>query len=116
MVLFGTIGWDLGTQWFFVETLGFAAEIIGGMLGAGILSVGSNAILTRICDKVVKTDTQKMLEIIKPLIQKYTDEEKRWIEENITNKCLKDMYEDNNREEFSKDLTESLWLSYHFEK
>ena len=112
MVLFGTIGWDIGKQWLYIEALGIAADIVGGFIGASIFSVSSNQLLTRLSEKVITTDTQKMWNILNPLIDDYNDEEKLWIKENISNKCIKLMYASKDREEFAKNLIETLHSTY----
>jgi hypothetical protein len=112
MVLFGTIGWELGGRWIFIEALGIAAEIVGGVIGAGILSIGTNTLLTKLADKLIESDADKMWCILNPLIEVYNEDEKTWIKDNVSNSCLKFMYNSKDREGFAKELISTLHFTY----
>lgn len=108
LVVSGTIGWNFGGRWFVFEILGGAAEIIGGMIGAGVVVFLSNFVFDKACSKVIESDSQKMWKILNPYIEKLPEVERDPVRESITPSCLKKMYACENREVFAEDLVNTL--------
>ena len=109
LVLSGTLGWELGTYWLSVELASIlVVEIFIGILGAGVLSFFTNWIACKIADKYVKSDADKMMDIIDMQIKDLSKEEQEFIREHITLKCLKTMYASENREAYGSELIEKF--------
>jgi len=99
LVLFGTLGWNIGAKW-------FAVEILGGLIGAGVMGMVSNNLFDRLFDKFIKSDRQCMLQIIAGLLNDNTEEERITILKQIPPAQLKKMYASKNREQFALKLIE----------
>ena len=99
LILFGTLGWNLGAGW-------FAIEIIGGLIGAGVMGTVIPMGFEKIVGKYVKSDEEKMLEIVDKVICDCPLEEQKEIKEKISPGKLKLMYASENREEYAKKLVE----------
>jgi len=108
LVVGGTVGWTFGGRWIVFEILGGMADIIGGMIGAGIVVFLSNVVFDKACKKLVESDAQKMWKIIEPYIQQLPEEERKPVRGSITGSCLKKMYASTNREQFADDLVNTL--------
>jgi len=108
LVVGGTVGWTFGGRWIVFEILGGMADIIGGMIGAGIVVFLSNVVFDKACKKLVESDAQKMWKIIDPYIQQLPEEEREPVRGSITGSCLKKMYASANRAQFAEDLVNTL--------
>ena len=108
LVVGGTVGWTFGGRWIVFEILGGMADIIGGMIGAGIVVFLSNVVFDKACKKLVESDAQKMWKIIDPYIQQLPEEERKPVRDSITGSCLKKMYASANRDQFAEDLVNTL--------
>ena len=108
LVVGGTVGWTFGGRWIVFEILGGMADIIGGMIGAGIVVFLSNVVFDKACKKLVESDAQKMWKIIDPYIQQLPEEERDPVRKSITGSCLKKMYASTTREQFAEDLVNTL--------
>ena len=108
LVVGGTVGWTFGGRWIVIEILGGMADIIGGMIGAGIVVFLSNVVFDKACKKLVESDAEKMWKIINPYIEKQPEEERQPIRASITGSCLKKMYASTDRELFAEDLVNTL--------
>lgn len=112
LVVGGTVGWNFGGRWIALEMLGGMADIIGGMIGAGIVVFLSNFIFDRACNKLIESDAKKMWKIINPYIEKLPQYEQNPVRSSITGSCLKKMYACNDRELFAEDLVNTLHELY----
>jgi len=112
LIVSGTIGWNFGGQWFVFELLGGMADIIGSMIGAGVVVFLSGFIFGKACDKLIGSDAQNMLKIIDPYIQQLPEEERKPVRGCITSSCLKKMFACENREAFAEDLVSTLHEMY----
>ena len=108
LVVGGTIGWTFGGRWIVFEIMGGMADIIGGMIGAGIVVFLSNVVFDKACKKLVESDAEKMWKIIDPYIQQLPEEERKPVRSSITGSCLKKMYASANRDQFAEDLVNTL--------
>ena len=99
LILFGTLGWNIGARW-------FAIEIIGGLIGAGVLSMASGALFDKIVGKYVKSDSECMLTIVSDVLNGYPELNKAEMLKKITPTQLKLMYAAGNREDFAVKLIE----------
>jgi len=99
LILFGTLGWNIGAKW-------FAIEILGGLIGAGVMGMASNSLFDRLFDKFIKSDKQCMLQIVASLLEDSTEEERTAILKQISPAQLKKMYASENREQFAFNLIE----------
>ena len=94
LILFGTLGWNIGARW-------FAIEILGGLIGAGVLGMASNSLFDRLFEKVVKSDRKCMLEIIDKCLGDCPETERMVVLKQITPVQLKKMYACENKEQFA---------------
>jgi len=109
LVLSGTLGWELGVYWLSVELAGMiVVEVTVGLIGAAILSSLTNWIACKVADKFVKSDADKMMDIIDPLIIDLPKEEQEFIRENVTVASLKKMYASDNKEEYAREVVDKL--------
>jgi len=109
LVLSGALGWELGTRWLSVELAAIVAvEVVVGLIGAGLLSFGTNWIACKVADKYVKSDADQMWEILDPIIIELPENEQEFIRENITLSCLKKMYASEDKEVFGLELIEKI--------
>ncbi|MCL1862701.1 MAG: hypothetical protein FWF78_03945 [Defluviitaleaceae bacterium] len=104
LVVSGTIGWYWGSAWIVLEFLGGFVDIVGGIIGAAILSFLSNYVLDKASAKVIETDAQKMWKIIDPHLTGLSDDEAEEIRDGITCTCLKKMYASEDRQSYAADL------------
>ena len=109
LVLSGALGWELGTRWLSVELAAIVAvEVVVGLIGAGLLSFGTNWIACKVADKYVKSDADQMWDILDPIIIELPENEQEFIRENITLSCLKKMYASEDKEVFGLELIEKI--------
>ena len=99
LIFFGTVGWNIGAGW-------FAIEIIGGLIGAGIMGTFIPMGFEKILNKYVKSDEQKMMEIVDEVLCDCPEKEQERIKEKISPGKLKLMYASSNREEYARQLVE----------
>jgi len=99
LIFFGTVGWNIGAGW-------FAIEIIGGLIGAGIMGTFIPMGFEKIIDKFVKSDEQKMMEIVDEVLCDCPEKEQEQIKKNISPGKLKLMFASQNREEYARQLVE----------
>ena len=112
LVVGGTVGWNFGGRWIALEVLGGVADIIGGMIGAGLVVILSGFVFGKACDRLIESDAQKMWKIIDPYLAKFSEEEQFSMRGSITGSCLKKMYASDQREVFAEDLVETLYAMY----
>ena len=112
LIIGGTVGWNFGGRWIVFEVMGGMADIVGGMIGAGIVVFLSNVVFTRACSKLVESDAEKMWKIIHPLLEQLPEEERFSIRKSITTSCLKKMFACENRQIFAEDLINTLHELY----
>jgi len=108
LVVSGTIGWEIGRRWLIFEAMGGLADIVGSIIGAGIVVFLSNFAFDKACNKLIESDAQKMWKIINPYIEKLPDTERDPVRGSITNSCLKKMFACEDRETFAEDLVNTL--------
>ncbi|MCL2285644.1 MAG: hypothetical protein FWC32_04685 [Firmicutes bacterium] len=112
LVVTGTVGWNFGGRWLIFEVMGGIADVIGGMIGAGITVLLSSVAFGKACNKLIESDAQKMWKIINPHIDKLPEEERFSIRDSITGSCLKKMFACKDREAFADDLVNTLHELY----
>ncbi|MCL1786923.1 MAG: hypothetical protein FWG38_02950 [Defluviitaleaceae bacterium] len=112
MVVGGTIGWNFGGQWIVFELLGSMADIVGGMIGAGLVVFLSSFVFGKACDKLIESDAKKMWKIIDPYIEKLPKDEQKPVRDCITAACLKRMYACEDRQVFAAELVDVLYQAY----
>jgi len=112
LVVGGTVGWNFGGRWIALEIMGGMADIIGGMIGAGVVVFLSGFVFGKACDKLIESDAQKMWKIINRYIEALPEEEQLSVRGSITNSCLKKMFACENREAFADDLINTLHELY----
>ena len=110
LVVSGTIGWNFGSRWIVLEIFGGFVDIVGGIIGAGIMSFLSNVVLDKVSGKVVESDAQKMWKILDPYIDVLPEEEREYAREHVTAACLKKMYAAKDREAYAMELVKKLEL------
>ena len=108
IIVSGTIGWNMGGLWFAFEFLGGFADIIGGIIGAGITVFLSNLVFDKTCNILIESDAKKMWKIIDPYIEKLPEEERIPVRQSITGSCLKKMFACEEREVFAENLVSVL--------
>ena len=108
LVVSGTLGWNLGTRWFALEFFGGFVDIVGGILGAGLMSFVSNLLLDKVSGILVESDAQKMWKIIDPYIDALPENEQEYAREHVTATCLKKMYAAKDREAYAALLVKKL--------
>jgi hypothetical protein len=113
LVVSGTIGWDLGSQWIVIEFFGSFVDIAGGIIGAGILSFVSNLTLDKVSGKLIESDAQKMWCILDPIIDMVEESQQEHVRDHITCTCLKKMYASKNREQYAIELVYKLTHHKH---
>jgi hypothetical protein len=112
LIVSGTIGWSFGGRWFVFEFLGGIAEIVGGMIGAGVVVFLSNFVFSKACNKIVESDANKMWKILDTHIEKFPENEQTYIRGCINTSCLKKMFACKDRGVFAQDLVDTLHESY----
>ena len=108
LVVSGTVGWNLGSQWIVIEIFGGFVDIVGGIVGAALMSFVSNFVLDKISGKLVESDAQKMWKILDPHINALPEEDREYAREHVTGKCLKQMYASKDKEAFAVELVGKL--------
>ena len=101
LVLLGVLGWNIGAQW-------LAIEFIGGVIGMLFMSTLPPYLIDKLVNKFIMSDSQKMLCIIKDLLNDYPmeEKEKNLILRQLTASQLKKMYASEDKETFAKQLIE----------
>jgi hypothetical protein len=107
LIAFGTIGWNIGSKWILIEVLGSAVEVIGGMIGAGLFGVLSSVAFDKVCGKFVKSDAEKMRDIIRTHISGLPAAEQGELLKEITNSELKKMYASPDKDAFAAELVKT---------
>jgi hypothetical protein len=105
LILFGTLGWDIGARW-------FAFEILGGIIGAGVMGMASSTVFDKLADKFIASDAKKMMDIIDAAMLDYPSEERTRIKKKITPAQLKRMYASDDRYEYAAKLIEKINSNY----
>ncbi|MCL1843998.1 MAG: hypothetical protein FWF79_09310 [Defluviitaleaceae bacterium] len=108
LVISGTLGWNLGSRWIVLEFFGGFVDIVGGIIGAAVMSFLSNLILDKAGAKIIESDAQKMWKILEPFIDALDKNEQQEIRDNITCTCLKNMYASEDRQAYAKELIKRL--------
>jgi len=108
LIVSGTIGWNLGSRWIVLEIFGGFVDIVGGIIGAAIMSFGSNFVLDKISGKLVESDAQKMWKILDPHIDALPEEDQEYARDHVTGKCLKRMYASKDKEKFAVEIVARL--------
>jgi hypothetical protein len=103
LILFGTLGWNIGARW-------FAIEILGGLIGAAVMGMASSSLFDRLISKFVKSDAQCMMQIIDSCLIDIDvpETECMKVKKQITPSQLKKMHASDNREEFASSLIKTL--------
>jgi len=108
LVVSGTIGWNFGSRWIVIEIFGGFVDIVGGIIGAALLSFASNFFLDKISGRLVESDAQKMWKLLDPHIDLLPEEDREHARERVTGKCLKNMYASKDREAYAAELVKRL--------
>jgi len=108
LIAFGTFGWNIGSRWLVVEMLGSAVEIVGGMIGAGVLGAASGVVFDKICNKFMRSDAQQMWDIIDPYVSELPDGEQSAVRKSISNSDLKKMFACKDRQDYADKLVKEL--------
>jgi len=108
LVVGGTVGWTFGGRWIVFEMMGGFADIIGGMIGAGVAVFLSSFVFGRACNKLIESDAAKMWKIIDPYVSRLPEEERDPVRACVSNSCLKKMFASADREVFAEDLIGTL--------
>lgn len=112
LVVGGTLGWNFGGRWIALEIMGGMADIVGGMIGAGVAVFISTFIFGKACEKIIESDAKKMWKILDPHIEKLPPEAQLPVKESITGGCLKKMYASQDRNLFATELVSTLHEMY----
>jgi len=104
LVAGGTLGWNLGTRWIAIEIFGALLEIIGGIIGASVLGFFSNLAIDKLFNRLIKSDSQKMWEILNQQLEKFSEKEQKYIREHITPSQLKKMFASKDKDIYAKEL------------
>ena len=99
LIVFGTLGWNIGAGW-------FAIEIIGGLIGAAIMGTIIPVGFEKIIGRYVKSDEQKMMEIVDEVICDCPKKEQEEIKKKISSSKLKLMFASDDRKEYARYLVE----------
>ena len=108
LVVSGTVGWAFGSRWIVLEFFGGFVDIVGGIIGAGILSLLSNFILDKACGKLIESDANQMWKILRPHLSALPPDEQESIRDRITTAALKKMYASPDRNAHAAELVERL--------
>jgi len=108
LVISGTLGWNFGSRWIVLEIFGGFVDIIGGIIGAGIMSFLSNVVLDKISGRIVESDAQKMWKILDPYIDALPEAEREYARERVTSACLKKMYAAKNKQTYAAELVRKI--------
>ena len=108
LVVSGTVGWNWGSRWIVLEFFGGFVDIVGGIIGAAIMSFLSNFVLDKASEKIIETDSQKMWKILDPYIDALDESKQAEIRDKITDSCLKKMYASKDRQAFATELIDLL--------
>ena len=104
LVAGGTFGWNIGIRWIVFEMLGSSVEILGGMAGAGVCGTLSGVAFDKVCSKFVRSDAQKMWDIINPHLSGLPAEEQVKTRKKITSSDLKKMFASKDKEAYAGNL------------
>jgi hypothetical protein len=97
LIFFGTVGWNIGAGW-------FAIEIVGGLIGAGVMGTFIPMGFEKILGKFVKSDEEKMMEIVDAALCDCPEKEQEQIKKKISPGKLKLMFASGDREEYARQL------------
>ncbi|MCL2051510.1 MAG: hypothetical protein FWG91_07275 [Lachnospiraceae bacterium] len=97
LILFGTLGWNIGARW-------IAIEILGGLIGAAVMGMASNSLFDRLISKFIKSDKQCMLQIVNDCLADCEEKERAAIIKQITPAQLKKMYASADKEQFAYEM------------
>ena len=95
LVIAGTIGWNIGLGW-------FGIEIIGGILGAAFFGTIVSWLMSKFIQIFIKTDNQKMMEIVNKVLEDYPSISKEDVTEKCTPKLLKEMFKSEDKMAYVK--------------
>ncbi|MCL2719321.1 MAG: hypothetical protein FWE14_11140 [Lachnospiraceae bacterium] len=101
LILFGTIGWNIGASW-------FAIEILGGLIGAAVMSMASNSLFDRLIEIFIKSDKQCMLQVVNDCLADYPESERVAFTKQLSPGQLKKMYASKDREQFVLEFINDL--------
>jgi hypothetical protein len=101
LILFGTIGWNIGARW-------FAIEILGGLIGAALVSMASNSFFDRLFEIFIKSDKQRMLQVVSDCLSDCPEAERAALLKQISPSQLKKMYASDDREGFAREMIDAL--------
>jgi len=104
----GTFGWNIGKKWIILEIFGSGVEVVGGLIGAGVLGAVSSTVFDKTCNKFLRSDGQEMRDIISRHLSDMPDEEKRKILKEISNSELKKMYASEDKDAYAEELIREI--------
>jgi len=99
LIVFGTIGWNIGAGW-------FAIEIIGGLIGATLMGVAVPSLFNKLVGKFVESDEEKMMKIVDECLKDTPPEDCKKIKEKITSSKLKKMFASSDKTVYAQQLIE----------
>ena len=101
LIFFGTVGWNIGAGW-------FAIEIIGGLIGAGIMGTFIPMGFEKVIDRYVQSDEKKMMEIVDEVLVSCDcpEKEQEQIKKKISPGKLKLMFASSDRQEYARQMVE----------
>ena len=108
LIVSGTLGWNFGSRWIVLEIFGGFVDIVGGIIGAGIMSFLSNVVLDKISGRIVESDAQQMWKILDPYIDALPEKEREYAREHVTGACLKKMYAAKDKQAYAVELVKKL--------
>jgi hypothetical protein len=108
LIACGTFGWNIGSKWLVLEMLGSAVEVVGGMIGAGILGALSGVAFDKVCSKFMQSDAQKMWDIINPYLAELPGDEQVKIRKSITSSDLKKMFASKDKQDYAGNLVKQI--------
>jgi hypothetical protein len=111
LLLSGTLGWQLGSKWIVLEMLGGAVEIIGGLLGAGLLGFASNLVLSKVGNKIVEPDSKKMLRELEPYFERLPPDKEKLVRNKLNTSHLKQLYASKDKEICAHKLIDNILKS-----
>ena len=109
LILSGTLGWNLGSYW-------IAVEIVGGMVGAGILGFAATIIMDKLLNRFIKSDAVCMREIVDRHLTDLPEEDRKKIRKKISDADLKKMYASEDKDAFAVDMINEIKAGFEADK
>jgi hypothetical protein len=99
LILFGTLGWNIGARW-------FAIEILGGLVGAAAIGMASSSLIDKLLNRFIQSDAQCMIAILSKELDGFPEVNRADVLKKVTPVQLKMMYANKDREGFARSLIE----------